>query len=324
LTLVPNASGQTTITVVATDTTSRFVSDSFILTVSPVNDAPVAMPDSYATPQGVTLVTTDPLGVLTATTLDDGVLANDRDPEGDAMTASIVSGPTRGTVTLNPNGTFTYTPGPTALFGSTDTFTYRAIDAFGAASPQTTVTITIGRAPAPAYQNPSQQWDVNADGFISPIDVLILVNLLNSRGSSIPVAGLPGPPDYVDVNGDNFVTPLDVLAVVDKINSMSGSGEGEQIVGINSAPRIDSMVVEVGRGLGSSAQIPAWAGMMESRNSNAAKLAAMPLASMFANNSWDDDFDDLAGLMGSQPKSTGELNDKNSSIDQALLDMFGE
>ena len=324
LTLVPNASGQTTITVVATDTTSRFVSDSFILTVSPVNDAPVAMPDSYATPQGITLVTTDPLGILTATTLDDGVLANDRDPEGDAMTASIVSGPTRGTVMLNPNGTFTYTPGPTALFGSTDTFTYRAIDAFGAASPQTTVTITIGRAPAPAYQNPSQQWDVNADGFISPIDVLILVNLLNSRGSSIPVAGLPGPPDYVDVNGDNFVTPLDVLAVVDKINSMSGSGEGEQFVGINTAPRVDSMVVEVGRGLGSSAQIPAWAGMMGSRNLNAAKLAAMPLASMFANNSWDDDFDDLAGLMGSQTKNTGELNDKNSSIDQALLDMFGE
>ena len=324
LTLVPNASGQTTITVVATDTTSRFVSDSFILTVSPVNDAPVALPDSYATPQGITLVTTDPLGILTATTLDDGVLANDRDPEGDAMTASIVSLPTRGTVTLNPNGTFTYTPGPTALFGSTDTFTYRAIDAFGAASPQTTVTITIGRAPAPAYQNPSQQWDVNADGFISPIDVLILVNLLNSRGSSIPVAGLPGPPDYVDVNGDNFVTPLDVLAVVDKINSMSGSGEGEQIVGINTAPRIDSMVVEVGRGLGSSTQMPAWAAMMGTRNSNAAKLAAMPLASMFANNSWDDDFDDLAGLWESQPKSAGDLNDKNSSIDQALSDLFGE
>ncbi|MCY3007183.1 MAG: tandem-95 repeat protein [Planctomycetota bacterium] len=324
LTLVPNASGQTTITVVATDTTSRFVSDSFILTVSPVNDAPVALPDSYATPQGITLVTTDPLGTLTATTLDDGVLANDRDPEGDAMTASIVSLPTRGTVTLNPNGTFTYTPGPTALFGSTDTFTYRAIDAFGAASPQTTVTITIGRAPAPAYQNPSQRWDVNADGFISPIDVLILVNLLNSRGSSIPVAGLPGPPDYVDVNGDNFVTPLDVLAVVDKINSMSGSGEGEQIVGINTAPRIDSMVVEVGRGLGSSTQMPAWAAMMGTRNSNAAKIAAMPLASMFANNSWDDDFDDLAGLWASQPKSAGDLNDKNSSIDQALSDLFGE
>ena len=328
LTLVPNASGQTTINVVATDTTGRFVSDSFILTVTPVNDPPVANPDFYATPQGVTLVTTDPLGILTATPLDDGVLANDKDPEGDSMTASIVTTPTRGTVTLNANGTFTYTPGPTALFGSTDTFTYRAIDAFGAASPQTTVTITIGRAPAPAYQNPSQQWDVNADGFISPIDVLILVNLLNSRGSSIPVAGLPGPPDYVDVNGDNFVTPLDVLAVIDKINSSSGSGEGEQIIGVNNAqaldsPALDSMVVEVGRGLSSSTPIPAWAGMMESRRQNASKLQSMPLASMFANSNWDDDFDDLAGLLASPQTSDGDSDNQNDSIDQALTDLFG-
>jgi hypothetical protein len=322
LTLVPNASGQTLINVVATDTTGRFVSDSFILTVTPVNDAPVTQPDFYATPQGVTLVTTDPLGILTATTLDDGVLANDRDPEGDAMTASIVTQPTRGTVTLNANGTFTYTPGPTALFGSTDTFTYRAIDAFGAASPQTTVTITIGRAPAPAYQNPSQRWDVNADGFISPIDVLILVNLLNSRGSSIPVAGLPGPPDYVDVNGDNFVTPLDVLAVVDKINSSSGSGEGEQIIGVNAAPALDSMIVEVGRGLTSSTPMPAWAAMMGSGRNTSSRLSSMPLASMFANNSWQDDLDDLAGLLGSHP-TDDDPDDKNATLDQALKDLFG-
>jgi len=323
LTLVPNASGQTLINVVATDTTGRFVSDSFVLTVTPVNDPPVTQPDNYATPQGVTLVTTDPLGILTATPLDDGVLANDRDPEGDAMTASIVTQPTRGTVTLNANGTFTYTPGPTALFGTTDTFTYRAIDAFGAASPQTTVTITIGRAPPPAYQNPSQRWDVNADGFISPIDVLILVNLLNSRGSSIPVAGLPGPPDYVDVNGDNFVTPLDVLAVVDRINASSGSGEGEQVVGISSAPAFDSMVVEVGRGLGSSNPMPAWAGMMESKRQSASKTSSMPLASMFGNTNWEDDFDDLAGLIGSHQPSESQTDQDNSSIDQALKDLFG-
>jgi len=321
LTLVPNASGQTMISVVATDTTGRSVSDSFVLTVTPVNDGPIAVPDSYATPQGVTLVTTDPLGILTATSLDDGVLANDRDPEGDGMTASIVTQPTRGTVSLNSNGTFTYTPGPTALFGTTDSFTYRAIDAQGTPSQPTTVTITIGRAPPPVYQNPSQRWDVNADGFISPIDVLILVNLINSRGSSVPVAGLPGPPDYVDVDGDNFVTPLDVLAVVDKINSSSGSGEGEEIVGINAAPILDSMVVEVGRGLTSSTPMPAWAGMMEARRQSALRLASMPLASMFATNDWDDDFADLAGLLGRSQPEDGDP-DSNTSIDQALKDLF--
>jgi hypothetical protein len=52
ITLVPNANGQTTIFVKATDLTGRSVSDSFVLTVTPVNDGPITVPDSYTTPQG--------------------------------------------------------------------------------------------------------------------------------------------------------------------------------------------------------------------------------------------------------------------------------
>ena len=37
------------------------------------------------------------------------VLKNDSDPEGDALTAVKVTNPSRGTVTLNANGTFLYT-----------------------------------------------------------------------------------------------------------------------------------------------------------------------------------------------------------------------
>jgi hypothetical protein len=73
--------------------------------------------------------------------------------------------------------------------------------------------------------------DVNADGSVSPLDVLIIVNFLNFAGaSSIPVAGLEPPPPYRDVNGDNFISPLDVLEVINFINSRSnqaGEGEGE-------------------------------------------------------------------------------------------------
>jgi hypothetical protein len=48
----------------------------------------------------------------------------------------------------------------------------------------------------------------------------------------------------------------------------------------------------------------------------------MPLASMFANNSWQDDLDDLAGLLGSHPTDE-DPDDQNATLDQALKDLFG-
>ncbi len=37
-------------------------------------------------------------------------LTNDTDPEGNALTASLVTAPVNGTVVLNADGSFTYTP----------------------------------------------------------------------------------------------------------------------------------------------------------------------------------------------------------------------
>ena len=68
------------------------------------------------------------------------VLTNDRDPEGKPLTAALVTGPTKGTLTLNANGTFTYRPN--AGFIGTDTFTYRASDG-ALQSNLATVTITV-------------------------------------------------------------------------------------------------------------------------------------------------------------------------------------
>jgi hypothetical protein len=320
LTMVPNASGQTTIFVTATDSTNRFVSDSFLLTVTPVNDAPVTMADSYTTPQGVALVTTDARGTLTISTNDNGVLANDRDPEGDNFTSTLVKATTKGTVTLNADGTFTYIPGSTALFGTTDSFTYIARDAFGAASPETTVTITIGRPPRPAYQNPNLNQDVNADGFVSPIDVLVLVNLLNSRGPSIPVAGLPGPPDYVDVDGDNFVTPLDALSVINYINAGGtgsgpggeGEGEGNWLVGSEEDSQSQGWSVDVGR---------------EVVNNLLAMPSTTPssadLGTNFTSSQWM--FSSLVGSVGPLNGANGRSNaDAANPLLGALFDVIGE
>jgi hypothetical protein len=78
------------------------------------------------------------------------------------------------------------------------------------------------------YQNPGNRFDVDDDETVSPLDVLVLINLLNSQAPSLPVDGLPSPPAYVDVNADNRVDPLDVLELINHMNSRSnGEGEGD-------------------------------------------------------------------------------------------------
>ena len=69
-----------------------------------------------------------------------GVLANDLHRAGDTLTATKVSDPSHGSVTLSSDGSFTYQPDEDYL--GTDSFTYQADD--GATDPNTaTVTITV-------------------------------------------------------------------------------------------------------------------------------------------------------------------------------------
>ena len=69
-----------------------------------------------------------------------GVLGNDSDPDGDPLTAVLVTGPSHGSLTLNANGSFSYTPA--ADFAGSDSFSYRASDGTLSSSPAT-VTITV-------------------------------------------------------------------------------------------------------------------------------------------------------------------------------------
>lgn len=68
-----------------------------------------------------------------------GVLTADSDPDGDPITAVLVSGPTNGTLTLNSNGSFTYTPN--AGFHGKDSFTYNAFDGTNNSFHAATVTL---------------------------------------------------------------------------------------------------------------------------------------------------------------------------------------
>jgi hypothetical protein len=79
--------------------------------------------------------------------------------------------------------------------------------------------------------NPWDRFDVNNDGFVSPIDALILVNKVNTNGGGSLGGGGEGEGSgdkyYVDVNEDGFLSPLDILWVVNRINGSNFSGEGE-------------------------------------------------------------------------------------------------
>ncbi len=128
------------------------------VTVTPVNDAPVANPDTYTTPEDTALTISIP----------NGVNGNDSDPDDDtALTTTIVTPPGNGSLDLNPDGTFTYTPD--ADFHGTDTFTYRASD--GTLSDTATVTITV----TPVNDAPV----ANPDTYTTPEDTALTVSILN-------------------------------------------------------------------------------------------------------------------------------------------------
>ena len=89
----------------------------------------MAADDTYATSKNTTL--TVPAA---------GVLGNDSDADGDALGAALQSDVTNGTLTLNADGGFTYTPNK--RFTGSDGFTYTASDG-NAGSNTATVAITV-------------------------------------------------------------------------------------------------------------------------------------------------------------------------------------
>ena len=101
----------------------------------PSSPGMVAGNDSYSATGGSTLAVPAP-----------GVLGNDADSDGDRLVAGRPSDPAGGSVTLNADGSLSYTPD--AGFSGTDTFTYTASDGMGYSAPAT-VSVAVAPPPGP-------------------------------------------------------------------------------------------------------------------------------------------------------------------------------
>jgi hypothetical protein len=106
------------------------------ITVTAVNDPPIATNDAYRVDEDGTL----------AVAPADGVLKNDTDVEGSALTGTLVSAPANGSVALSADGSFSYVP--RTDFHGGDSFTYQATDGELDSSPAT-VSITVAEGPSP-------------------------------------------------------------------------------------------------------------------------------------------------------------------------------
>jgi VCBS repeat-containing protein len=151
------------------------------ITITPVNDGPMAVEDNFITNEDVTLNVSAP-----------GVLNNDTDIDNDSLTAVLDTGPISGTLTLNLDGSFQYTPDKD--FNGTDSFTYMANDGI-ADSNVITVTITINPvndSPVTVddefYTDEEEPLNVSAPGVLSN-DTDAENNILTASKLTNPIHG---------------------------------------------------------------------------------------------------------------------------------------
>jgi subtilisin family serine protease len=129
------SNGAHTLKAIASDAAGNTATTTITVTVANVNQPPIAANDAFAAPyRSGTSYTAQVFNVL----------ANDRDPDGslNAGSVKIVQAPNKGgTVTVNANGTVSYTPKKS--YRGAETFTYNVKDNLGKTSNTATVTVTV-------------------------------------------------------------------------------------------------------------------------------------------------------------------------------------
>jgi large repetitive protein len=185
VTYTPNANfnGVDTITYSISDGQGGTSQAVVTVTVAPVNDPPLAKPDTAATPEDTPVIV--------------AVLANDIDIDGDPLTVTAANAP-NGTVVINPDGTVTYTPN--ANFNGTDTITYTISDGKGGTS-TSTVTVVV----APVNDPPLAVNDLATTSEDTPLVISPLANDSDVDGDPLTITAASSPNGTVTVNPDGTI-----------------------------------------------------------------------------------------------------------------------
>uniref|UniRef100_UPI0021DA78A7 retention module-containing protein n=1 Tax=Pseudomonas sp. RIT-PI-AD TaxID=3035294 RepID=UPI0021DA78A7 len=208
-----NFNGGDRFTVTVDDGQGNRVVSTVVVEVAPVNDAPVANPDSASTPSA------------TPVTID--VLRNDSDVDGDPLTLTGASA-ANGSVTVNPDGSLSYTPNDG--FSGTDTITYGVADGQGGtAGSSVTVTVTAPvPPPQPANTPPEARPDSATTQQNRPVTVNVLANDRDADGDALSVTGASASHGSVTVNANGTLsyTPGSGFTGTDTITYGIADGHG--------------------------------------------------------------------------------------------------
>jgi 6-phosphogluconolactonase (cycloisomerase 2 family) len=191
-------------------------SRTFDVTVTPVNDKPIAQPITHRPTENSPFEKNKANGLETVSS----------DVDNDPLTFSLASPPDHGQLVFNEDGSYRYIPHTN--FNRTDSFSYRAHDGQLASD---TATVTLQIDTIYVWYNGKERKDVDDNGYVTAGDALQIIEVINNTGirelSKTRDEGVVKP--FLDVNRDNYLAPHDVLWVVDFLNQQAAAGaeEGE-------------------------------------------------------------------------------------------------
>ena len=196
------------------------------VTVTTVNDGPVAVNDTATTAEDTAVGIT--------------VLTNDSDADGDTLSVSAVTAPAHGSAVINVNGTIIYTPAPN--YNGPDSFVYTLNDGIGG-----TATATVTVTTTSANDGPVAVDDATTTPEDAAVTIAVLPNDSDLDGDTVSVTGASTPAHgsaAVNANGTISYTPAANYHGADSFTYTIGDGNGGSatatvtvtVTGVNDGP----------------------------------------------------------------------------------------